>query len=397
MKHILIAYGFISLVMFALMSVLSYGYGVGYVYIYWREWQLQTTAWGLLAVLASLSLVLHLCWWGLQRYLTREQRKAQNIFDFKKLHPYEQLAVIWLLDAGQEQSKSISQTFSQSILLHGIMDAQLLYRQGQMQQALEQLDHTHTMAFELAELQRIQIYLSEKQADKALTHLEFLQQHQLSPWLADVKQAYIQRLQDLWGQFAHQFPWLYLESNTALPLSGADYSMWLEQLSQHFQTSTTQQQLLLAQRYQREAVDILSMENATAVKWLKLLSALPDQHQVQQQLAKSLLDQQFDQDVFYLWFEQQLLNTEVDYLKLEQEIENWETKYSQLPILTFARWHIYQFTQRKQQATQLLHLYPEHIFMSYIRLKDHLNHREDLIRELNLVFQHQSKFLEMNI
>ena len=41
MKQILLAYLFISLLAVALFSVLSFGYGPGYVYIYWREWQPQ--------------------------------------------------------------------------------------------------------------------------------------------------------------------------------------------------------------------------------------------------------------------------------------------------------------------------------------------------------------------
>ena len=45
MKQVLLAYAFISLIIIAVLSVLSYGYGAGYVYLYWREWQLQTNIW----------------------------------------------------------------------------------------------------------------------------------------------------------------------------------------------------------------------------------------------------------------------------------------------------------------------------------------------------------------
>ena len=50
------------------------------------------------------------------------------------------------------------------------------------------------MAFELAELQRIEIFLAQNEAERALTHLEFLYQHQLSPWLEEIETAYQQRL-----------------------------------------------------------------------------------------------------------------------------------------------------------------------------------------------------------
>lgn len=56
-----------------------------------------------------------------------------------------------------------------------------------------------TNGFELAELQRIEIFLAQNEAERALTHLEFLYQHQLSPWLEEIETAYQQRLTALWG------------------------------------------------------------------------------------------------------------------------------------------------------------------------------------------------------
>ena len=42
MKQILLAYVVVSVVLVALLSVLSYGHGSGYVYVYWREWHWPT-------------------------------------------------------------------------------------------------------------------------------------------------------------------------------------------------------------------------------------------------------------------------------------------------------------------------------------------------------------------
>jgi hypothetical protein len=64
----------------------------------------------------------------------------------------------------------------------------------QYPQALAQLNQTNAMAFELAEIQRIEIYLAQNDSEQALTHLEFLNQHELSPWLNDVKGAYEVRI-----------------------------------------------------------------------------------------------------------------------------------------------------------------------------------------------------------
>ena len=190
MKQILWAYLFIALLVSAAFSILSYGYGAGYVYIYWREWQVQTTLWIMLIVLIVVSLIMQLLWLLMKRSLDQKQRKLQTVFDFKNLHPYEQLAVIWLLDAAQDQRDFIQSIFSKSGLLKGIMKSRLEVMQQHYPQALQTLNQSHSMAFELAEIQRIEIYLAQNDAQQALTHLEFLNQHQLSPWLAEIESAY---------------------------------------------------------------------------------------------------------------------------------------------------------------------------------------------------------------
>ena len=88
----------------------------------------------------------------------------------------------------------------------------LLNKKNQPIDALKTLEASPADAFELAELQRIKAYLTQKDGEQALTHLEFLNGHQLSPWLIDLKHSYEQKLIQLWGVFAVQFPWIYLKS-----------------------------------------------------------------------------------------------------------------------------------------------------------------------------------------
>ncbi len=169
MKQILLAYAFISLIIIAVLSVLSYGYGAGYVYLYWREWQIQTNIWIIFISLAVLSLMTQLFWLFIKRYLTKEQRKLETVFNFKNLHPYEQLAVVWLLEAAQDQHAFIQGVFSQSGLLKGIIDSRLYWMEQQYPQALAQLNQTNAMAFELAEIQRIEIYLAQNEPSLILS------------------------------------------------------------------------------------------------------------------------------------------------------------------------------------------------------------------------------------
>ena len=395
MKQILQAYLFICLLGIAGLSILSYGHGAGYVYLYWREWQLQTTVWFLAASLVSVSFLIQCIWYAIKQYRNREQRKTETVFNFSRLHPYEQLAVIWLLNAAQDQRDFIQQSFSKSGLLKHIIDARLSWGQQQYNEALTALNQSSPMAFELAELQRIEIYLSQQQGGQALTHLEFLNQHELSPWLIQVKSAYEQRLVALWGVFAIQFPWLYLRSTQYGHLDQKVKKIWLEQLLLAYDQATQEDLFYLQQRYLDLKPQIFDRDYSIKLLWLKLLFRMPEMSAEHEVLAIHLMEQQFNQDVFYLWFQQQLLRQNPDYNAIAQQISYWEAKYPALPILSFAKWHVLQATGYTDQAQQLLDLYPDDIRMSYLRIKAALQDREDLLQQLNAVFESNVNFIEI--
>ena len=395
MKQILLAYLFVCLLGIAGLSLLSYGHGAGYVYLYWREWQLQTTLWFLAASLVSVSFLMHCIWYAIKQYRSREQRKTQTVFSFSRLHPYEQLAVIWLLNAAQDQRDFIQQSFTKSGLLKHIIDARLSWGQQQYTHALTALNQSNPMAFELAELQRIEIYLSQQQGEQALTHLEFLNQHELSPWLIQVKTAYEQRLVALWGVFAMQFPWLYLRSTQYGHLDQEVKKTWLEQLLLAYDQATQDDLFYLQQRYLDLKPQIFDRDYSVKLFWLKLLFRIPEMSAEHEVLAIHLMEQQFNQDVFYLWFQQQLLRQNPDYDAIAQQISHWETKYPALPVLSFAKWHVLQATGYTDQAQQLLDLYPDDIRMSYLRIKAALQDREDLLQQLNAVFESNVNFIEI--
>ena len=71
MKQIIFAYVFVALLCTALFSLLSYGYGAGYVYLYWREWQIQTNLWFLIFSLILFSFLVQMLWLAVKRYLSR--------------------------------------------------------------------------------------------------------------------------------------------------------------------------------------------------------------------------------------------------------------------------------------------------------------------------------------
>lgn len=395
MKTIILAYTFVTLLILALFSVLSYGYDVGYVYVFWRDFQLQTNLWVVLCFLALFSLTIHLAWLFIKHYFNREKRKQQTVVQFQTLHPYEKLAVIWLLDAVEEQQQLIQQVFKPSGLLQGVMDAQILTLQGQYTQALEALNRSNVMAFELAELERIQIHLLANEPELALTHLEFLAQHPLSPWLIELQTAYENKLNQLWVLFASKYPWLYLKAAYSHSLLPTDQLKWLSQILTEYKQANQDDLTRLLDYFNAQKQPITEDNYEINIIWLKILSHFESMKMQLEQLSTDLLELKFNQDVFYLWFQQQWLKSNRDYILIEQYVNKLESKYTALPILNFVKWYVFANTDRKEQANQLLEPYPNNVFMNYLRVKVALNNQTDLIAQLRFIFENNPNFLDI--
>ncbi len=107
-----------------------------------------------------------------------------------------------------------------------------------------------------------------------------------------------------------------------------------------------------------------------------------------------LLKEQFDPEVFYLWFQQQLLKQVPDYADVEEKINQLETQYMNLPVLTFAKWHVYMATNRQAEAENIKFI-PDNILMNYLRIKSTLKEDDELIKQLNLIFENDANFLNL--
>jgi hypothetical protein len=66
-------------------------------------------------------------------------------------------------------------------------------------------------------------------------------------------------------------------------------------------------------------------------------------------------------------------------------------------VFSFAKWHIYEATARYAEAEQLLELYPDNVMMNYLRIKSTLKGQDDLIKQLNLIFENNANFVEIKI
>lgn len=397
MKQIIWVYAFVALILIALLSVLSYGAGTGYVYVLWHGIQIQTNMWFVVLSALLIGLIFQLTWVALKRYLNREKRKIQQVVNFSELHSYEQLGVLWLLGGKSQQAEYLQPSYAQSGLLQQVMHSRILVEQAAYDDALKVLEQSPADAFELAEIQRIEIYLAKQEGTQALTHLEFLNGHALSPWLNALEPSYRQRLTTLWGQFAIQFPWLYLTSTHFGHLDIEAKQTWLTQLLVQFDQASAEEIQLVIDRYQLQQQQIQYLPFETKKLWLKLLSRIPEMAEQHGILSLELLSERFDQDVFYLWFQQQLLKQNPDYQVVENQIKDLENKYPSMPIFAFALWHVYMATQREQAANQLLLLYPDNILMNYLRIKSTFKGDEALIQQLNSVFEKDADFIHLKI
>lgn len=397
MKHIFAVYGFIGLLLLAILSVLSYSAGFGYIYILWHGVQIQTNIWFVSFFLLFTGLIFQITWRLTKRYLNREKRKIQQVDHFNTLHTYEQLGVLWILEGEAEKQDFIEPVFEPSGLLKNIVQARGLTKNEHFDEALNLLQQSPADAFELAEIQRIEIFLAQGDAEQALTHLEFLHGHDLSPWLQNLSDIYQQRLNHLWGRFAVLFPWDYLRATQYGHLEAQAKQLWLSRLLSEFDNASTNQWQLLMERYHLQQAQIQTASFEIKMLWLKLLSRIPEMAESHCLLAIGLLEESFDQDVFYLWFQQQLLKQVPDYESIEQQIKHLELKYLSLPVFSFALWHIYMETGRENQAEELLLLYPDNILMNYLRIKSTLNGDASLIQQLNTVFEKDANFMQVKI
>lgn len=171
----------------------------------------------------------------------------------------------------------------------------------------------------------------------------------------------------------------------------------MQQVLTQFEEASVDDLYALQQRYLELEQEIQTRPYSSKVLWLKLLSRTPEMSIQHERLALHLLREQFDRDVFYLWFQQQLLKQAPDYADIETKIEEMEQIYLSQPILSFAKWYVYEATERHAQADALLTLYPDNVLMSYLRIKAKIKDNDELVQQLNLIFENDANFIQFKI
>ncbi|MBF7688351.1 heme biosynthesis protein HemY [Acinetobacter rathckeae] len=398
MKKTIKAYLVVVALCLLLLCILTQFFGTGYAYIYFAGWELQTNMWVLFALILMVSFCMQSLYIFAKKLLARRKLQAKQATSFSDLHPYEKLAILWLLDAQHEKESVVSQIFAHSGVLKQIIEASFLYKQQNFNAGHTALEQAPPDAYELKEILYIDALLAQNEQDKAFWHLEALSQHQPSAWLADVKQGYEHAIAKLWGKFALKFPWAYLKTTHYGHLSTQDNTAWLTAILERFDSSDTLQQAALKERYvslENTCIEDTARENK--ILWLKILARCENTGQEHERLANHLLDEQFDQEVCFMWFEQHMCAIEPHYVMIEQQIDTWQRRYTDAPIFNFMKWYIYQATKRHAEANQLLTTFPDNVLMNYLRIKSKIQHDEVLTEQLNQLFETNTHFLKIHL
>lgn len=397
MKKILSAYALVLTALVLTCLLFSYGSGLGYVYLFFRGWELQTNVLVLVILLCTASLLFQVVWYLAKRYLSRRHRRTQQVISFETLHPYEKLAVLWLLDADIEKEQMIQDIFSQSALLDTLIKASFLRKKGEYDAVYPLLEQTPPAAYELAELHYIETLILDHQQDQALLRLEKLSNHQPASWLLSLQHGYTQYIAKLWGQFAIQFPWAYLNATTYGNLTPEDNHQWLITILQTFDHASTEERDQLKARYLGLEQQMAEAVYSNKVLWLKILARFPELAIEHELLVTHLLEDRFDQDVFFMWFEQKILCEHPNYADIEQQIEIWQDRYMPMPVFSFTKYCVYEATGRIDDANSILQEFPNHVLMNYLRIKANIKNDNHLVEQLNQIFETDTKFLKINI
>lgn len=396
MKATIKAYLIVFILCLLVLSVLSFYGGVGYVYLFFAGWELQTNVWVLSGLILLISALIQTIYEQLKHFSAQRKNKVQSILSFDTLQPYEKITVLWLLDAQIEQAYLIKQYVEKSDLFKHIVAALYLQKKGEFEQAYLELDQVPAAGYEIAEIIYIDTLLLEGRQDPTFERLEKLSEHKIAIGLHELESSYHHSLSKLWGRFAIQFPWEYLRTIHYGQLTAKDNTLWLTAILQQFESSTLEQREELKSRYLLlNAEHILHTARENKILWLKILVRCSDVDVIYEQLVNDLLEDRFDQDVFFMWFKQKIKSRSINYFKMEQQVHVWEQRYAGMPIFSFVRWHIYQATERSIDADALLKDFPDDVLMSYLRIKSNIQYKPELVDQLNNIFETNTRFLKI--
>lgn len=334
MKQRIKRYLFATMTMLLLIGIILLCSDVGYVYIYLWQWQIQSSLLILLLLWAIFSLSVYFVAQIIKKLQRKHLQKQQQITHFQQFYRYEQTGILYLLQTQYThcayQFKMMRDIYQPSPFVKPLIKAHIAYQHQHYDKAIQHLKWTVPSCFELKELQLIQIYLAQHDAQKSLTHLLVLE-HTQQQWLQQIHDLYQKKLHYLWAEFAILFPIVYVQQQRKHEFSAEQWQAFsqslLDKMRHAEQVPITIEDLVifddLRQQYRQMTTSI----------WYKILYHL-DINQAEQYF-QSIMQQYFDEDLFRLWLYQRLQTCDI--AQIETQLAQWQARYTHLPCLQFAQ------------------------------------------------------------
>lgn len=334
MKQRIERYLLATISVFLLIGLVLLCSDVGYVYIYLWQWQIQSSLLILLLLWAIFAVSVYVVAQIIKKLQRNRVQKQQQITHFQQFYRYEQTGILYLLQTQyrycEHQFKIMRETYRPSLFLKPLIKAHIAYQHQHYDKAFRHLKWVVPSCFELKELQLIQIYLAQHDAQKSLTHLLVLE-HTQQAWLQDIDDLYQKKLHYLWAEFAILFPIVYVQQQRKHTFSAEQWLNFcqalLNKINHVEQLPITIADLDIFNDVQQQ------YRQSTACIWYKILYRF-DKTQAEQYFQDSM-QHYFDEDLFRLWLYQRLQNGDTP--QIATHLAQWQARYTHLPSLQFAQ------------------------------------------------------------
>lgn len=382
-------YVLVCLFVLMLTGALSLLYSAGYVYIYWGQWQLQSSLYIWVVLIVILGLTVYVLGQILKRIYRNKTQYQQYIAHFQQLYRYEQMGVLYLLSNHQQEDalKVFKDIHSRSILLSPLFNAQYAMQQQDYRKAKRYLNYVPVAMQAMQQLSSLELAILQKDEKNAFLLYSQLQQMPMQGWLKDVKSHFQKKLQGLGETLIKTFPQSYLaqyhqnehlkyilaqctESSLIeilhILLKEKDLDFSIDDLATKVESF----------RYQHQQMNILWLQVLAQYEYPHLFSAY----------AEQTLNHNFNETIFIEWFAQRLETAEI--VDIEQQVLQWLESYPYMAVLNFAYAYILLQTQRSADAEQLIQQYVSYPLMKYLALVIQLKHTdESMLLELRQIIE----------
>ncbi|MFZ3191984.1 MAG: heme biosynthesis HemY N-terminal domain-containing protein [Moraxellaceae bacterium] len=356
----------------------------GYVLVLWQGWQLQTGVGFFLLLLLCISvlIVLLLLLFSALSGGFGRAKKIQQQAQQQMLTQLQHAMVYQILHAPEQALDRLSlqqvQQPSGWLRLAQLHFAAQINQHGNLQRYLADIPAPQQV---FAQLIQAEWCLNQRQPEQALpllfTVYPALPEHLPAHWQPAVEQAVLR----LWGQYAAQQAWAFLQVQPRPVLTPDAQQAWLQALqAQHVLASPEQSVQLLAYYDQQTAEQRLGLFLA----WLRVLLRIAAADERAWLLAMAYLQQQLDPEALWLWLGLALrpTRTALEQQQTEQLFVSLNQRYPAQPNVRLAQACWLHAQQRVEAAQQLLGDWPTTELTDRFNLLCQLNHYPTLYQRL---------------